>query len=245
MNGATEPLSSTAPVRAWYLVRQCLGTIPISEWAEATELGGSLRGDLLGSGLHPVFRTRSAERLVWCSDGAKEASSAHDAVTGFFRVDESVNAQTASSALGLRNQLKGRISDSFNRLYKLAEEEWFEDGLQSNLSLGLEVLFRHYPAQTMTELSKLLKKGSIKQGALVETLKVLGRVESPETRELRLYNILDFLGHSSLVIRDAALVGLCLLNEKRALAYLERAAAREDNPFFRGELEEVMKQLRA
>lgn len=244
MNGATESLSSTRPVRSWYLVRQCLGAVPISEWAEATELGGHLPINLLENGLHPVFRTRSGDRLIWCIDRALEASSARDAVTEFLvPANESLSTQTVSSALDVRNQLKVRINESLDRLYKLAEEEWFEDGMQSNLSVGLEVLLRHYPAETMSELSKLLKKGSVKQAGLLETLKVLGRVESVETREARLYTILDFLTHSSVVLRDAALVGLCLLNDQRALAYLERTAAREDDPFFRGELEEVINQL--
>ncbi len=145
-----------------------------------------------------------------------------------------------------RNTIDVRIDESLARLYELAEEEWFEDGLQSNLGLGLDELLQHHPAETMSGLKRLLKKSSVRQPALVETLKVLGRVESPETREPRLYTLVDFLSHSSMVVRDAALVGLCLLDDERALPYLARAAEHhDDDSFFKRDLKDAMKQIRA
>ena len=247
MSPVTDTLSSTAPVRAWYLARQCLGPVAIVDWEEESDVTAYLLDSLFGRNFSAIVPTWRRDWTDWWVATSSETSSVRRTIKGIVAPlqEHEQSAQTTASALGSENQVDLRITHSIARLYELADEEWFEDGLQSNLSIGLEVLLRQYPAKTMSALSKALTRGAVGHAALVETLKVLGRAESPETRDPRLYTILDFLNHASLVVRDAALVALCLLNDTRAVAYLDRAISREDDPFFRNELAEAINQLRA
>jgi hypothetical protein len=146
MRSVTDTSSSTTPVRAWYLTRQCLGPIPIMEWGDEAGLRDYVLAGFFANRFSPGVADRDLgwpdRRWVTISSGA---SSASYAVVAPLQVDD-CSARTVSAFPASQNHLEPRIAHSIARFYELADEEWFEDGMRSNLSVGLEVLLRQHPA---------------------------------------------------------------------------------------------------
>ncbi len=151
---------------------------------------------------------------------------------------------TALPSLGAQALRDWQTEVSLERLFEIASDEQFEDGMDSNLGAGLRALFASNAAQTMECLRKRLRETSLSWEVLTETLKVLARIDNAETKGAQLIVILDFLKHPSMLIRDAALTALSLLGDRQAIPQLERVAREEANPWFRHEIEATILELR-
>lgn len=163
--------------------------------------------------------------------GVLWASGSPDTATGSRVVSELTDIQT---------RVFVRTLDA---LIENAKDEHFEDGMYSNLGMGIRVMFRSYAETATGILEERLKKPDIRPRILGEVLHTLGSLEDDATRDWRFATLVGFLKASSPLVRDAAAVGLSYLDDRRAVPYLREAIDRESNEAFREDLRAVVEQL--
>lgn len=243
---ATSTLTSTVPLRSRYLARKSLGLRPVHEWAQHTTVTEHIQSEPDMYLQEPFAVTQYGRMGDWWTETIGVSPSRRGPTTKLATQIQQLDRSgvTESTADIEKPYLASQIAESFNLLYEIAKDEWFEDGLQSNLAVGLEVLLRNHPAAAIAALNQILSGHRISQTALMETLKVLGRIESPETHNPRLFLIVDHLNHMSAIVRDTSLVALCLLNDSQSIPYLESAATRVSDPLFVDEVKETIRQIR-
>lgn len=139
--------------------------------------------------------------------------------------------------------LTDRIGKTLNELLIIAKDEWFQDGMDSNLGLGVTTLLTKYPNETLTALAKAIEINKPGDIILAELLHVIGHADQAKTVHTRLFLLIDYLSHESPLIRDAAAVALAYLDDKQAIPYLHRAIERETNKALRQDLQGVVDQL--
>lgn len=137
------------------------------------------------------------------------------------------------------------LSRTLDALLESAKEERFEDGMNSNLSVGLRVLLRKYSTDFIRVLEDRLKGPKISSRILTEVLHTLGDIEDATTKGWRLATLVRFLASPSSIVRDAAATGLAYLDDKTAIPYLREAIARESSVAFREDLRAIVEQLSA
>lgn len=154
--------------------------------------------------------------------------------------DAATNSPVISALTDIQSRVIARTLDA---LIENAKDEHFEDGMYSNLGMGLRVMFRRYSETASEILEERLNKSDIRPRILAEVLHTLGNLEDDATKDRRLATLVGFLKSSSPLIRDAAAVGLSYLDDKRAVPYLSEATERESNEVFREDLRAIIEQL--
>jgi len=137
-----------------------------------------------------------------------------------------------------------KITQAIRTLVEVAKEERFQDGLESNLSLGLTTLIERYPSETIAILNEILRSLGISYFIHAEILQLLGRIESAATKEGRFSLLISYLRAKSPIVRDAAGTALACMNDQRAISYLQRAIETEPVPTLREDMAAVVDQLK-
>lgn len=128
-------------------------------------------------------------------------------------------------------------------LIESSQDERFEDGIDSNLSAGIRVLFQNYAGDFARVLDEQLKMHSVGPRILTEILHTLGSIEDSETKDWRFSTLVGYLRSPSVLARDAAAVALSYLDDVRAEPFLLAAIERESNVELREDLRSVVEQL--
>ncbi len=123
-----------------------------------------------------------------------------------------------------------------------AMDELFEDGVESKLSRDLELLVRECGVTAIDAL-RSIDAVVVRPSVVAEALRTLGKIEDVATRDSRFAVLSHFLGHMSPVIRNGALIGLSVMEDPRAIPYLQAALARERNADLKRFIERTMVQL--
>ena len=152
--------------------------------------------------------------------------------------DSTVIAELTS--IGMESRVARRTLDA---LIEGGKEERFEDGMDSNLSLGLRVLFDHYGTHFANILETRLSDPNIPARVLAEILHTVGSIDHGATGDQRLATLIRFLKAQSPLVRDAAAVGLSYLHDKRAISYLREAIEREPNNGLREDLRAIVEEM--
>jgi hypothetical protein len=160
-------------------------------------------------------------------------------------VSVSTVSETVSSIIAAASNLDRELSRTLDTLIDSAREERFEDGMDSNFSVGLRVFFRDYSVEFARVLERRLRQGGISPRVLVELAYTLGQIRDDATVEWRLATLVDFLKSPTPSVKDAGAVGLAYLDDKRAVPYLREAMEREAVASFREDLRAVVEQLTA
>ncbi len=192
------------------------------------------------------FVSDRGERLLYALVLDTEAEPLVDVVApfGIRRVDSESNTVSPAVVERTISDLHARaITRTLNVLVEGARDEYFEDGVESNLSAGLRILFRNYAESFARILDERLKKSDIGPWILTAVLHTIGNIDDDATRDWRLATLVGHLKAPSPLIRDAAAVGLSYLDDKRAIPYLREAIARETNKDFQEDLSSVVEQL--
>jgi len=158
-------------------------------------------------------------------------------------IEDPAPSQGTAGTLAETISIETDISVGLNKLFSLAQDEKFQDGMESNLSAGLRVFFRRFPKETMTVVSKVVRKRSLPIRVLCELLYTLGRVENPITKDARLALLIELLGDKSSIVRDAVGIAFSYLDDKRAIPFLKKSIEVESIPSLRADLEAVVAQL--
>jgi hypothetical protein len=139
---------------------------------------------------------------------------------------------------------RAKLASEVARLLAAAENERFEDGFDSSLSLELQRLVRRHGDATLEALSDLVLKEQVCPEVEAEALRCLGGMRDQPTYEARRLLLERALAGSSHVMRDGAVVGLSSLSDPRAIPAIEAAAERENYRLLRANMLELLEQLK-
>lgn len=234
MTNAAVLLSDTTPPRARYLLREHFERLSARKVVQSDR-------DVANSA---SLLVQQIVKLVITDDQQQSGPLEREEVREPL-VDVEV-ANTASERIPevtSTSLLNRALARQLSVLLEVAIEERFEDGMDSNLSVGLRVLFRDYTVDFLPVLEERLKKHDISSRTLAEIFYTLGQIGGEETKDWRLATLVDFLRSPSPSVRDAAAVGLAYLDDKRATPYLREAIERETSATLREDLRAVMEQL--
>jgi hypothetical protein len=135
------------------------------------------------------------------------------------------------------------VSAKITNLFKLAREEDFEDGVESNFARELATLIRRYEHEAVAVLSHFIVGELVSGEVAFEALRLLGRINHPPTYRGRLWLLERSLRCTSPWIRDGATIGLALLDDPSPAKYLREAIQRERIEELREDMEQVLLQL--
>jgi len=225
--------TETPYVRARYSLRSQLKTLPPRKPAPVALTNvnsGTARDGAIG--------------LTLLNDESVQASQREQGANAALAdLEPAATASDVTSELVTTDVMHRSIARVLGVLLNGAREEHFEDGMDSNLSMGLRGLCRNYGADFASVLEERLKRQDVGARILTEILHTLGDIEDDATRDWRLATLADFLKSSSPLVRDAAAVGLSYLDDKKAAPYLREAIERESSKALRDDLRVILEQL--
>ena len=130
-----------------------------------------------------------------------------------------------------------------NQLIAAAHDEFFEVGIESRFSRGLQRLCRFDSPVALEFLRTKLIDNSTSSEVLAEILRWASHQEESTIRALVVDLLSTGLHHSSSLVRDAAALSFAHLDESTALARLRPALEIEAVPELREDLEELIRSL--
>ena len=148
------------------------------------------------------------------------------------------------SALEPEGSIRERLVSEIAALFAAAENESFEDGFDSVLSLELQRLVLQHGEVTLDIVSDLIFEDRAAQDVAREALACLGEMEDQATHTGRRRVLERCLACSSHIARDGAVTGLADLGDSRSVPALEAAAEREDYRLLRANMVELAAKLR-
>lgn len=142
--------------------------------------------------------------------------------------------------------LPENISDAYNQIipiFNSAIDESFEDGIQSHFSRDLEKMILEHSFRSINALITVLLDPATNEELVSEALRLLPRINQPETYNIRLWLLEQSLKTYSARIRDSAILGLSSLDDSKSISALKEAIQKETCPELRGDMEQVLRQL--
>jgi hypothetical protein len=149
-----------------------------------------------------------------------------------------------SSSFKPEDAIRTRLSGEIESLFAAAENESFEDGFDSVLSLELQRLVLRYGDMTLEIVSDLLREGRVAPQVAAEALACVGEMRNEATYAARRQLLERSLESPSHVTRDGAVAGLSNLCDPRTIGALQAAAQREDYRLLRTNMLNLLEYLR-
>ena len=204
-----------------------------------------------------------ASNAYWCRgpgvlDSIVSITGAHNAVVAMLTAEAlnrrpQIYRQAEASTVGddcgqssstvMQRELTRYVEDAITRLFESAEDQNFEDGMESDFSRELVTLIRKYGDLAMSEVSYLITYDRVDREIASEALRWLGRIDDPSSYDSRLWVLEQSLSSKSPLVRDGAALGLASLRDANAVQYLRRAVERESIAELRCDLEEILEGL--
>jgi hypothetical protein len=136
------------------------------------------------------------------------------------------------------------LATEIEGLFAAAENESFGDGFDSVLSLELQRLVLRHGNTTLEIVSEMIFQNRTTPQVAAEALHCAGEMRNEATHEARRRLLERALESPSNITRDGAVVGLSHLCDPHTIPALEAAAAREDYRLLRGNMLDLLEQLR-
>ena len=132
----------------------------------------------------------------------------------------------------------------FEVLVRDSADEVFEDGMDSQFSLGLHSAVVEHGTTALLAIDRVILAGNTNAELLGETLVQIGAVDDPATHDRRLVILTKALKSQDVRVRDAASLGLETMEDASAIPALETAVAVEESELMRKNLIAVIGSLR-
>lgn len=128
-------------------------------------------------------------------------------------------------------------------LFHEAQEEVFEDGMESVFSRRLLTLLAEHGEMAMNQIILLAEEDKIAPEVLAEALRWFGHMADGVAYAHRRWLLEHCLHHASTRVRDGAILGLSFLEDPRTIPALERALRQEPHATLRADIEQVLADL--
>lgn len=126
------------------------------------------------------------------------------------------------------------------RLFALAMDEEFEDGVESNFSKDLISFIKKYEKRAIEELTPIFLNEKVNAEIISEALRWIGRIQHNFSKFDRLWLLERCLFHPSPYIRDGATLGIASMNDPNAIDFLKIAIEKEPYLELREDMEQVL-----
>ena len=227
---------SGSEMRARYLLRQIVGTTLASLPEEQiTYVSGSLTAHFL-----PDVITSTTATSMLESSGPMFRRAGGSALTRFS------NAPSAESATAFTNNSAVRhgIQTALKSLCAISQDDFFEVGINNNLTVGLRALFSKYPHTVLDVIPEILQELPASAEAIhCEILTTLANIDHPTTLSQRLLLAAEYLTSSSARVRDSAALALSYLDDVAGIPYLYAAIDRERLGSLRADMQYIVDQI--
>lgn len=135
------------------------------------------------------------------------------------------------------------IENQINLLFDSSEEEFFEDGIQSQFAAHLQEIILTHGLLSMDPLSRIIFNKASNEEIVSEALSLLGRIEHHESYSTRLWLLHKSLKANSARIRDSALLALASLDDPISIPVIKAAIQKESCAELREDMENILMQL--
>ena len=135
------------------------------------------------------------------------------------------------------------LERELQKLFAEARYEVFEDGMGSNFSRQLEAMIRAHGNYARLELNALLRVPTTSPTVAAECLRIIGRLKDKQTHAFRRWILADLLNAKSVLVRDAAIIGLSSLDDPSVLSSVRLALEKEQSAELRFDLDQLREQL--
>lgn len=143
----------------------------------------------------------------------------------------------------MQQELTKYVESTIDHLFESAEEQYFEDGMESDFSRELVSLVKKYGNLAMGEISYLITCGRVDEEVATEALRWLGRIDDASTYGSRLWVLEKSLSSKSPVVRDGAALGSVSMGDAHAMQYIRKAIEQETIAELRYDLQGALKEL--
>lgn len=135
------------------------------------------------------------------------------------------------------------VADDIANALADGEDDHLEDGYSSVLERKLSRLLVTGGTAAVFELANSLRRERHSGEVVKVACKTLGLLRYTPTAEARLEVLTSLLKSENPAVRDAAALGLALLDDKRAIPAVRQAVARERIASLRSDLQDILEQL--
>ena len=143
------------------------------------------------------------------------------------------------------DDLSRPLTEKFRHLFAAAEDEVFEDGMESGFSRRLTALVERHGDKAIKFAAGYLESEELDEEVAAETLRQLGHSKHESTYRSRLNLLVQGLSSGSAMVRDGAILGLASMDDPVVISDVEEAVKREQDPELREDMNDVLEQLRA
>ena len=212
--------------------------------SETSSKGGS--GEDYRSNGRPIadfVRSRSVQLGLWVG----LSGSSQEAHGCFFQPDPWTVMAPAlhfESATSINVERVRVLDEEVDAIVSLATEENIEDGMESDTETRLNRFVASHSVPGIQRFSTRLTSGCINFGAAADIVRVLGRITHEESHDERLWIATRLLRSDAPLARDASVVALEDLGDRRAVAALQRAVEVEPIPELRDDIEMALLELK-
>lgn len=150
-----------------------------------------------------------------------------------------------SASTSVEDEGISEIHETLRRLVDSLQDETIKDGIETDLSLGLAVLIRRYPKNTLAALAKYVGGRKTKNVLLGHILRALGRVADQRSQGARVNFIAGYLRDESAYIRDAATIALAYMDDRSSIPFIRAAIDAESNHSLRNDMIDALATIDA
>lgn len=168
----------------------------------------------------------------------------------FFTIRDTVSEVTAAQeesqdmeGSSAQERPQVRIDKEIESLFRAAEKEVFEDGMENVFSEELTLFVNRYGNVSLDIMESLLFSSKADVEVVAQALRSLGEMHHPPSRDLRRSLIEKGLRQSSPWVRDGAVLGLAWLDDPAAIPSLTKAVQQEQIDELRRDMGKVLSQL--
>jgi len=191
----------------------------------------------------------SAPKGDWWSMCERTFAFSELPVTTWFQVTGAGAAQPIKPVSGFFNStdtvlgISRLVASQFEDAAAAAQQEWFEDGRESQFSRTLSTLLHTWGDAVVSTVEGFLGSRTANTEVAVEAAQWLGAVDHPPTYRYRKTLLETLLTSPSTRLRHGAASGLAAMNDPSSLSVVREATDGESNGRLRRFLELVVDQL--
>lgn len=142
-----------------------------------------------------------------------------------------------------RQEQIGDLNEKVENFFELANEEEFEDGIESDFSRKLISFIMENGSKSVEVLAPIFVNEKANAEIISEALRWIGRIDQPETENIRLWLLERCLFCTSPSVRDGATLGLASMNASSAKYSLRKAIEKEYIKELHEDMKEVLSEL--
>lgn len=149
---------------------------------------------------------------------------------------------SCESTSGARHENRD-LESGIDRIFGLAADEGFEDGMAGKMSQSLHRFVLQYPVEGIRQLAVRLNSERMNQGIAADVVRALGQMKHKQSHNERAYIAECLLYSKSPLARDAGAVALGDLADERSIPALRKAIETEPVPALKADMQASLEEL--